>query len=296
MLYSLVVLVLLLPLPAWAAEPALDEQAAAQFDPGEVRSLIQKYQDEAVTIRQQAAQTVLEGVKGEQVPDRVKRFAQQIRESLGIPKEEGHLYVFVSHSMPDNMLRAYLLEGAWAGAGLVLRGIPPGMTLKQYLVNVMHPLVKDQGGAGMAIDPRLFDIYQIQAVPTIVWQPGILARCNGTEKTPRRDALGELREVQACAPETRSYWQLSGAVTLDYALKRFAEEGAPGAEERLNVLRANVTPTPGQVAQQPFEGDWAAVEMPGDHALAENLNAYMRYTQELVSDTPPINSPNDFSQ
>jgi len=95
---------------------------------------------------------------------------KEVLDFLGIDAEgQTSLYYFVSYNMPLSMLRAYALEAMWAGGTLVLRGVPPGKTLAQFVTEDLRELVHDKGAAAaISVDPRLFDAYQVKLVPSIV--------------------------------------------------------------------------------------------------------------------------------
>src|SRR5699024_873686 len=247
-------------------------------------------------ISRESGEMARQAVRGERGNKDVQAFAKHIRESLGINEGQGQLYVFVSMSMGENMLRAYLQEGAWAGAHVLVRGIPPGMTLMQYLKDVMLPLAQGQSGAGIQIDPRLFDLYSVDVVPTIVWQPGPQAPCHVDEGATRTDATGEPRQVPACDPTDQEHWQVEGSVTVAWALREFARKGAAGAQKRLAILQKNVD-KPIDQDQQPFEGDWSKAHMPGDdyNPILPKKNPVADYTKGLL-EVPLHASPGEFEQ
>jgi type-F conjugative transfer system pilin assembly protein TrbC len=184
------------------------------------------------------------------------------------PESEDALYVFVSWSMPLEMLRAYAIEAMWSGASLVFKGVPPGRTLMEFMTKDITKLVYGKGAAAaVLIDPRLYDSYEIKNVPTIV-----LTRnrntidCMGFGQRTVKEA-GKSVAYDVCPPmDPSDYWKMSGAVTMDYALEQFKASGATDAQVFLNALKRGHPQgrAAGQKDQKPFEGEWQNVISPAD--------------------------------
>jgi len=47
--------------------------------------------------------------------------------------------------MPDTLIKAYAREAMWAGGTLIVRGIPAGMTIQQFVNSIGGPLVRNKG-------------------------------------------------------------------------------------------------------------------------------------------------------
>ena len=129
--------------------------------------------------------------------------------------------VFMSLSAPAASLREWSLEAARAGAPLVLRGLGP-QGLKATARRVGAFLAR---GAGAAIDPRLFRLFGITAIPAVAVVPGGVPPCvsRGCSKDP-------------APPHDR----ISGNIGLEAALAIIAAEGGPGratARRHLERLR-----------------------------------------------------------
>lgn len=202
--------------------------------------------------------------------EKLMELVRQVDQSLGIREQSGSLLVFLSHSMSDEFIRSYLHEGAWSGAGFYVRGIPAGMNLKQYLGKKLAPLVGRKRGSAINIDPKLFGLYGVTHVPTIVWDPGDRSECSGEREAPMKDDQGNVQTIPMCTGTDGDYWKISGGVSIDYALRRFAKAGAPGAQERLDVLRTNLDPAnDGDAEQLAYEGDWDTVAMPAKNLLEQ---------------------------
>lgn len=163
---------------------------------------------------------------------------EAIRDKLGIG-ERDHFYIFVSFSMPESLLRAYALDAAAAGGVLVFRGIEDGSDLQSFFANRLSKLVRP--GAFVApvqIDPRLFDTYGIERVPTMVLarEPEEGLCLTPVEKV--NHVHGQAVSYLACPTREEGAWKIAGSVTSLYALEQFAELGAVEAEPFIAALRA----------------------------------------------------------
>ena len=121
------------------------------------------------------------------------------------------IIVFMSLSVPAASWREWSVEAARIGAPLVLRGVAPGglrVTVKRVGAHLAE-------GAGAAIDPRLFRLFGIDAVPAVAVVPGGVPPCTtrgcSADPAPPHDVIG-------------------GNIGLDAALAAIALEGGPGRE------------------------------------------------------------------
>lgn len=159
-----------------------------------------------------------------------------ILEQLGVPhakEDESFIYIFVSTSMPENLLRAYGRDALSSGAILVYRGIPEGEKLQSFLGKQRQILGLSSGGhPPMVIDPRLFRSFEVKTVPTIVYtQIQMEEICSSMIQ--EEVVLGEgdgAQKVQqsfcAAAPEDKFY-RVVGSVGLPWAMQSFVQAGAP---------------------------------------------------------------------
>jgi type-F conjugative transfer system pilin assembly protein TrbC len=110
------------------------------------------------------------------------------------------LMIFVSSSIPKSSLKGLMIQAKKSGAVLVFRGI---MGTLSNTAKFLGDISKNNVQA--IIDPRLFDLFNIQAVPTIVVLKGANQDCGSgnCKTTPIHD-------------------QISGNITLDYALETIA--------------------------------------------------------------------------
>ncbi len=103
------------------------------------------------------------------------------------------IMAFVSFSMPTSLWIELSRALQEVGGAMVLRGLPDDSF--PLLAKKLTRLTKQGVEAPVILDPRLFDEYDIQAVPAIVVDDGV------------------------------SFDKISGSVSLDYALEQFASEG-----------------------------------------------------------------------
>ena len=132
--------------------------------------------------------------------------------------------VFMSLSAPSESWRQWSREAAQIGAPLVLRGFgPDGM---QATVKRIGAYLDREGGA--AIDPRLFRLFDITAIPAVAVVPGGVPPCES------RGCLSD-----AAPPHDR----VAGNIGLRAALEAVAAEGGPGratAHRHLAALRGEL--------------------------------------------------------
>ena len=130
--------------------------------------------------------------------------------------------VFTSLSLPDAIWRQWSREAARAGAAMVLRGIgEEGFRATARRIAARLP----EGGVGVAVDPRLFRLFGIRAVPAVVVVPGgaqaCVSRGCADDPPPPHDLIG-------------------GNIGLEAALEAIAREGEAGraaARRHLAVMR-----------------------------------------------------------
>lgn len=196
-------------------------------------------------------------------------------EFIGIdPQSNNGLYVFVTWGMPLDMLRSYVLDAMWSGATVLFKGVPPDKTLGDFILKDLQSLVYGKSAAAnISIDPRMFDAYNVTVAPTIVYTNtrGDLT-CQGLDPVPFTYE-GQQLQYNACVklPED-SYWKMSGAVSMSYALDTFAEHRAPGVEVYRKALSKGFAEgkAPGK-EQLAFTGRWKDVLSPEDAALAQSI-------------------------
>jgi len=118
-------------------------------------------------------------------------------------KAEGELYIFVSFSLGEKALENLAYEARQYGATLVLRGFVKGSY--RETVQVLQKIIQSTG-QGFIIDPELFTLFSISAVPTYVLAKPFSLTATERLQTPLHD-------------------RLQGHVSIQYALETFAKEG-----------------------------------------------------------------------
>ncbi len=118
------------------------------------------------------------------------------------------LLVMVSLSMPDESLKALIQDVGAIGGQVILRGFYEG-SLKATAARLQTLVNKDSDRSGVGIDPRLFQIFNVKAVPTFIMPAGPIGECN----TP------------GCVPVAPLHDRISGNITLRYALETLRSEG-----------------------------------------------------------------------
>ena len=149
--------------------------------------------------------------------DQAGRLAGRLSE----PSRGPEIIVFMSLSAPPAAWREWSLEAARIGAPLVLRGVARG-GLRATVKRVGAHLAE---GAGAAIDPRLFRLFEVKAVPAVAVVPGGVPPC---------------RSRGCSADSAPAHDLVRGNIGLEAALRIVAGEGGPGrgtARRHLGILR-----------------------------------------------------------
>lgn len=221
----------------------------------------------------------------------------KIMDFLGLDEARDQLYVFVSFSMPEDMIRAYLREAMWAGATLIVRGTPPGMDLIEFITEYVKPLIGNKGAAAtIQIDPTLFDLYDITGVPTIVLTEDLKrAQCRNTNTITRLDHIGEERSFPGCAPAADDvFLKVSGAITLDYALEMFKKEGSEAATRRLTAMRSHLGMNPMQTQSKLSKAELDSQMTPSARAALQRTLRSAPNVPEMSFQVPEgVRAPTD---
>ena len=142
---------------------------------------------------------------------------------LSAPPHGPEVIVFMSLSVPGASWREWSLEAARAGIPLVLRGVTRG-GLKATVKRVGAHLAAN---AGAAIDPRLFRLFDVTAVPAVAVVPGGVPPCKS----------------RGCSADPAPpHDRVRGNIGLEAALAIIATEGGPGrdtARRHLDKLRGD---------------------------------------------------------
>ena len=137
--------------------------------------------------------------------------AGRVAGRLSVRPRGPEVIVFMSLSAPPAAWRQWSREAAQLGAPLVLRGFgPEGL---QATVKRIGPYLGREGGA--AIDPRLFRLFSVTAIPAVAVVPGGVPPC----------------ESAGCAQDPAPpHDRIAGNIGLEAALEAVAAEGGPGRE------------------------------------------------------------------
>ena len=137
--------------------------------------------------------------------------AGSLLENLSAPPRGPAVIVFMSLSVPAAAWREWSIEAARIGAPLLLRGVAQG-GLRATVKRVGAYLPQN---AGAAIDPRLFRLFDIKAVPTVAVVPGGVPPCTS----------------RGCSADPAPPHDLvKGNIGLDAALSIIATKGGTGRE------------------------------------------------------------------
>ena len=160
---------------------------------------------------QQLSETIMKSEKSGEVAQLTNEIAQTVRHDEPITthlKKVSQVLVFLSFSMPEKSLHAWLLQCKTSGATPVIRGLIHN-SFKETMQVIQR--LSQTTGVGMQLDPILFKTFEITKVPAVIYvkdAPICSANMN-------------------CKPIT--YDRLYGDVTLDYALEKMLGDGTTDA-------------------------------------------------------------------
>ncbi|WP_392536739.1 type-F conjugative transfer system pilin assembly protein TrbC [Legionella sp. 227] len=118
-------------------------------------------------------------------------------------KKVSQVLVFLSFSMPERSLQAWLLQCKQSGATPVIRGLIHN-SFKETMTAIQT--LSQKTGIGMQLDPILFKMFEVTAVPAVVY----------VKDMPLCPANMDCKPVD--------YDKLYGDVSLDYALEKIDGE------------------------------------------------------------------------
>ena len=204
---------------ASAAEAAAKELAAeilsgARADDAGLANWTNRVLDEALTRAGRTAGATVDGAKpegaGEPLP--AEREADAFATHISGRQNPGRILVFMSLAVPTPSWRQWAEEAARAGVPLVLRGpSPDGMRATMAEIGVRL----DGAKTGVAIDPRLFRLFDITRAPAVVVLPKGVPACAS----------------RGCADDAPPpFDRITGNIGLAAALEAVSREGAVGRE------------------------------------------------------------------
>ena len=159
-----------------------------------------------------AGETARQTVPGKTAPLPAERHAARIAGTATERPASADVLIFTSLSVPAASWRQWADDAARSGAPLVLRGVAAN-SLPETAKRIRARL----GGhdAGIAIDPRLFRLFDIGRVPAVVVVPGGVPAC----------------ESRGCSSDPAPPHDLvAGNIGLIAALEAVAAEGEAGRE------------------------------------------------------------------
>ena len=217
-------------LTAWAAPvPAQEshEKAAREMVEGVLRKTEKSPAGDLSAWSRSVIKRALEraGKNAAETPDPLPAEGQAGHQASSfLARSHGpEVIVFMSLSAPAASRREWSLEAARAGVPLVLRGLG-SQGLKATVKRIGAYLAE---GAGAAIDPRLFRLFGITAIPAVAVVPGGVPPC-----------VSRGCAEDAAPPHDR----VMGNIGLEAALSIIAAEGGPGratARRHLVKLRGD---------------------------------------------------------
>lgn len=126
--------------------------------------------------------------------------------------EAPRFVAFVSTSMPAESLRQIMYDVPKAGGVVVFRGFP-GNSAKNLVAALLNVVDRENPLEGVGIDPRLFQAFAVDTVPTYVVASTDFTLCDGFD----------------CSGNTPPHDRMTGNVTAEYALSTFASGTGAGA-------------------------------------------------------------------
>lgn len=132
------------------------------------------------------------------------------------PNPVAELYLFVSFSLGEKALLNLAQEARAYGATLILKGFIEGSYAKT--VKALQAIIT-KTGQGFIIDPELFTLFNVKAVPTYVLSKPFQLNALERNQTPMHD-------------------HIQGHISPQYALEKFAKEG--DLQQEASSLLANL--------------------------------------------------------
>lgn len=150
------------------------------------------------SIKQSIEYKTQQSLKANEIITYYNQMQSNAKTSIG----EGRLLIFISFSMPKELIKSLIVEGEKIGAVFVLRGLIDGSIKKTQ--NEFYNLMSDHQ-VGAMINPELFKTFGISRVPSFVIY-------SNAKQNP-------LNMGCKIAPD---FVALSGAVTIKYALEQMS--------------------------------------------------------------------------
>lgn len=157
-------------------------------------------------------------------------YGEDITEQLEFFKKDQPkdvLYVFVSFSMEDSLIKEYIQDIVKTGGIVVIGGLHNDSFAETVRKIEEYVLVKDgEYAGGVMIDPKAFETFAVTKVPTIILAENQLEPCLSSD----------------CLREVPKHDRMMGSVSLSYVLKAFAADGdmKEAAAEKLKYVSETI--------------------------------------------------------
>lgn len=198
---------------------AIVDQVRIPDDDPEIEALVRQAEEAQQSAIDDALEAVEQGVSVEQALR--DEYGIDLRPQTGDPLEDPSLYIFVSFSMPDSLIREYLQDALRFGGRVVVRGLVDGSMPKTQ--RKLASLIEEDESRriGASIDPRAFEAFDIQTVPAIALGEHSVKRC----------------DTEECVVQAGLHDIIYGSVSVEYALEQFADSGDIKAKARHHLAR-----------------------------------------------------------
>ena len=129
-------------------------------------------------------------------------------------KEKTIPLIFISFSMPEELIREYIKDAKKYSGTLVLRGLIDNSIKRtvqklREIENISTNSENQKSNLSIIIHPHLFKLYNIKQVPAIVLG---------------EDNMGCILKYDDCA-KSYKYDKISGSITIKYALEQIKDNG-----------------------------------------------------------------------
>jgi type-F conjugative transfer system pilin assembly protein TrbC len=204
-----------------------------------------------------------------------------------------HLYIMVSDSMPEGLIRSYAFDAIQSGAKVVIKGINPDENIQEATQKWAKLALREDGASpGITIDPRPFSAFEVDIVPAIVLSTKPVDElCQETEKmfSVSHDTAGDMGTLpyKTCMPaDPNSFYKITGNVSVPWALKSMASVDDVPVLRDTAASWFSVMPERYNASAESF--GWAA-EMTGeDFSKTGDPEAVRQWLESISRDHPNL--------
>jgi len=217
-------------------------------------------------------------------------------DGVGVPEpaeRSYNMYIMISSSMPEGLIRSYAFDAIQTGAKLVVRGINPDENVAQAVTRWQQMALREDGAAPpFNIDPRPFNAFQVDTVPTIVLSKEPVHKlCSATKKmfSISHETAGGLGELpyQTCEPAPEgSYYKISGNVSVPWALKTMAS--VDDVPELQKTAKAWFSVMPDRYGTTPDTFGWSSALSEEQYSATADKEAVKRHLQRIKDKFPNL--------